>query len=105
MDIVRKPAPRCGNAQVLGQVILPVTQPPSACGSLGPKDSQTESRECRALHMLDSLKNGPEVIKVRKSTTNNKIFFFKEYFLVNGDAKLPISHLGKHSSRSWSKRH
>ena len=56
--------------------------PPSACGSLGPKDSQTESRECRARHMLDYLTNGPEVIKVRKSTNNNRIFFIKECFLV-----------------------
>ena len=30
--------------------------------------------------MLDYLTNGPEVIKVRKSTTNNRIFFIKECF-------------------------
>ena len=52
--------------------------------------------------MLDYLTNGPEVIKVRKSTTYNRIFFIKECFLVNDDAKFSTSHLGKHSSKSWS---
>ena len=52
--------------------------------------------------MLDYLTNGPEVIKVRKSTTYNKTFFFKECFLANDDAKFSTSHLGKHSSKSWS---
>ena len=52
--------------------------------------------------MLDYLKNGPEVIKVRKSTTNTKTFFFKECFLANDAAKFSTSHLGKHSSKSWS---
>ena len=39
--------------------------------------------------MLDFLKNGPEVIKVRESTTKIEIFFTKESFLDNGDANPP----------------
>ena len=78
-DNRRKPAPRRGNDQVLGQVI-PTMRTTVCLWVIRPRDSQTESRECRARHMLDYLTNGPEVIMVRKSTTNNRIFFIKECF-------------------------
>ena len=57
--------------------------PQSALGSLGPRNPRLKSRECRVVNMLDYPTNGPEVITVRKSTTNNRMFFIKECFQFN----------------------